>query len=228
MAPLHLCIALGPLVTYTTIVGGVHLFRRPFVWSGPVDLIGLGIAVIGFVIVGPMELFYPEGAPAWYGARGLTLLNPWFGIVIWLLFIGLYLMSLLWIALSSRPRLVVYNLDRSQLLVILEQLLPRLDSDVQWLADAVMLPKLGIQFSIEHNRVMRCLQLVSVGTRQNLQGWHGFHRELRQEFLVIRTAWNPAGTALVVFAIGAMLLMVVSLMGQGQEMHQALMEMLRL
>ena len=59
MDPLHLCIALGPLAVYLLLLGIINLMPRPFMTSGARDTAALSIAISGFVVAGPMELFLP-------------------------------------------------------------------------------------------------------------------------------------------------------------------------
>ena len=83
MDPLHICIALGPLAIYFLVVGLVNLRARPFITSGAQDAAALGVGVMGLVIAGPMELFFPESAAVQFGfwvwallIAGAALLAP--------------------------------------------------------------------------------------------------------------------------------------------------------
>ena len=58
MDSLHFCIAVIPLAVYLLMMGLLNLRRRPFVTTGARDAATLGIGVVGFVIAGPMELFF--------------------------------------------------------------------------------------------------------------------------------------------------------------------------
>ena len=75
MDSLHFCIAVVPLAVYLLMMGLLNLRRRPFVTTGARDAATLGIGVIGFVIAGPMELFFPEGAASQFGALGLAVVD---------------------------------------------------------------------------------------------------------------------------------------------------------
>ena len=67
MDPLHLSIALGPLSIYLIGLGLMNLSSRPLMVSGTRDAGVLGLAVSGFMVSGPMELFMPESAAASFG-----------------------------------------------------------------------------------------------------------------------------------------------------------------
>ena len=67
MDALHIAIALGPVATYLVVLGIVNLSSRPLVTTAVRDALALAIALAGFVVVGPMELFLVEEAAALYG-----------------------------------------------------------------------------------------------------------------------------------------------------------------
>ena len=68
MDPLHFCIAVAPLAVYLFLLGVLNLKGFPFVTTGSRDGAALAIGMVGFVIIGPMELFFPEGAASRFGA----------------------------------------------------------------------------------------------------------------------------------------------------------------
>jgi hypothetical protein len=67
MQTLQLCIALGPLAVYLFLVGLINSRRRPFLTSGARDMAVLGIALSGFFIIGPLQLFVPDTAADRFG-----------------------------------------------------------------------------------------------------------------------------------------------------------------
>ena len=73
MDPLHFCVAVAPLSVYLLMVGLINLSGWPFVTTGTRDTAALGIGIIGLVIAGPMELFFPgrSGQPIW--RKGLVI-----------------------------------------------------------------------------------------------------------------------------------------------------------
>src|SRR4051812_131679 len=102
METIYLCVALGPLALYFLMLGLVNLSHRPLLVTGARDAAALGLALAGFVIVGPMQLFMPEQAATQFG--------PY----VWLLMVSFYALCVsLWILLS-RPRLVIYNVSPSE------------------------------------------------------------------------------------------------------------------
>ena len=215
MDPLHSCIALGPLAVYLLLIGLINLSSRPFVTTGARDSAALGIGIGGFVIAGPMELFFPEPA---------TIV---FGSYVWLLIVALYGMSFTFLVLTGRPRLVIYNLPRRQLRPVLEELVPELDSDARWAGDSVLLPNLGVNLTMELFGLLRCVQLVSAGPNQDFAGWRRLEIALASRLSQKRSAFNPGGATQIFFALLIILLVTYWLISGRHELAQAALEMLR-
>ena len=129
----------------------------------------MGLALVGLVIVGPMQLFMPQEA----AGR--------FGHFVWLLLAGFYALSLTLVIMLSRPRLVVYNISAEQLRPRLEAAVRRIDPDAVWAGPAVNLPLARIQFQVENFVPFANLSLVATGDDQSLGGWRRLEGALRQE-----------------------------------------------
>src|SRR5206468_7634930 len=129
--------------------------RRPFLTTGARDLFALGVALTGFLIVGPMDLFMPRRAAAYFG--------PY----IWLLLVACYLLGLSLFAMLVRPRLVIYNLTPDQLRPLLAQMIQRLGLEHQWAGESLALPGLGVQLYLDRFPVMRHVSLVANGAQQS-------------------------------------------------------------
>lgn len=95
--PFSLVLALVPLIGYLLVLAAIRLSGRSLVTTGGRDIAALGMAISGFVAVGPAELFFPTTAA--------TLFGP----VVWFALFAFYGLSLSLIALTVTPRLVVYG-----------------------------------------------------------------------------------------------------------------------
>ncbi len=155
---------------YLLLLGVVNLWRRPFITTGGRDAMSLGLGIVGFVIVGPMELFLPEAAA--------VNLHVW----AWAMLVTLYLLSLVLIVLLMRPRLVIYNIAADQLRPVLSDIVTELDPDARWAGDALSLPQLGVQLHLEPTVMFKNVQLVAAGPQQNLNGWRRLEIELNRAF----------------------------------------------
>ena len=181
MHSLHLAIALGPLALYLIILGAVNLRRRPVLASGAVDAAGLAMAVSGFVVVGPMQLFLPEAAAVRFGAY------------IWLLLLSFYGLCVTLYILVARPRLVVYNHSAEGVKSLLGDLALRLDSESKWAGDSLLMPQLGVHLHLEPYSPMRNVSLVSAGERQSYAGWQRVQKEFAAALKSAEVAPNPRG-----------------------------------
>ena len=91
---LRFAIAILPLAAYFNVLGLMRLRSAPTVVSGAMDLLLLGLALLGVVAIGPIELFFPRAA--------YSLLGIW----IWIVLIALYCFVLMLVALNTAPKLV--------------------------------------------------------------------------------------------------------------------------
>lgn len=215
MDPLHFAIAMGPLAVYFFLLGIINLSRRPFVTTGARDTAALGIAVCGFVVAGPMELFMPAAAAAKF--------EGW----VWLLLIAFYGLCLTLLVLLMRPRLVVYNTTVNQLHPMLDKLVNEIDSDARWAGNSLVIPHLGVQLHIESFPALRNVQLVATTSHQNFNGWRELEIGLTRALKETRNVPNPYGFFLISF--GSILALMISawLVSDGNGVVQALGEMLR-
>jgi hypothetical protein len=196
MDPFRICLALGPLAAYSLLLGVVNLLRRPLVISGAKDTAALGIAVSGFVILGPLELFTPAEASMRFGA------------FVWVLMIGLYMMCLVLLVLQMRPRLVIYNISIDELRPVLAELVPQLDPEARWAGDNLALPNLQVQLHVDAVPKMRNVSLVASGPNQNYLGWRRLELGLAYALREVEVPRNRRGVGFAV--VGAILLIVLA------------------
>jgi len=216
MDPLHLCIAMGPVIAYLMLLGLINARRRPFLTTGARDLSALGIGVSGLVIAGPMELFMPELA-----------LNQ-FGAYVWLMMLALYGLCWTLLVLLVRPRLVIYNMTIKQLRPILSSVASKLDPELRWAGDSLCLPTLHVQLHLETFTTLRCTQLVSSGPEQSCAGWRKLEIKLAEALKTTESTINPYAMSLIVLAV-FMAVAVTFKMATNLELVQyQLREMLRL
>ncbi|HUT09519.1 MAG TPA: hypothetical protein VMY42_03410 [Thermoguttaceae bacterium] len=185
MDTFHACLALGPVAVYLLLLGAINLSRRPFLVSGTRDATALGLAVSGFMIVGPMKLFFPDAAAAHFGP------------FVWLLLLAFYGLCLVLVLLLLRPRLVIYNISADQLRPILAELVDQLDPNARWAGDMLLLPGLGVQLHVNELAWMRNVSLSSVGGDQNYLGWRRLELALGAALRRVEFGRNPRGISLV-------------------------------
>ena len=216
MDPFRLCLALGPVCVYLLLLGAINLSRRPLLVSGTRDAAVLGLAVSGFMIVGPVELLVPDAAEMRFGA------------FVWVLLLALYALCLMLVLLLLRPRLVIYNISADQLRAVLAGLVDDLDSDARWAGDVLVLPGLGVQLHMDGLTLMRNVSLTSVGGNQNPLGWQRLEAALGGALSRLPTRRNAGGAILV--AIGTLITVGLgcAVGYDPQAVAQSLFEMLRI
>ena len=94
--------ALGPLSIYFIFLGLVNLSSKTRLLTGRQDFTALSLGISGLIVVGPMQLFLPQGAMIRFGS------NAWYPLIL------LYLFCTMWLFLLNRPRLILYNLKKKR------------------------------------------------------------------------------------------------------------------
>ena len=211
--PFRICLALGPVAIYLFVFGAINLAKRPFVVSAARDFAVLALAVVGLVIVGPMELFYPLTA------------SIRFGSYVWMLLIGLYVLAVIFLILFLRPRLVIYNFSSGELRPILAELAGKLDADARWAGDSLSMPNLGVQLHIDSVAKMRNVALISSGPSQNHQGWRRLESALQAALAHVEVPRNVRAVSLISAALIILLILVVAVSHDPQTVAQAIVDM---
>ena len=216
MDPLHLCIALGPVIAYLMLLGLINSRRRPFLTTGARDLSALGIGVSGLVIAGPMELFLPE------------LATNQFGAYVWVMMLALYGLCWTLIVLLVRPRLVIYNMTVKQLRPILSAVASDLDPELRWAGDSLSLPSLHVQLHLDTFTTLRCTQLVSSGSEQSCAGWRKLEIKLAEALKTTESSFNPYAMSLIFLAVFMAITVTFKMATNLELVQNQLREMLRL
>ena len=221
MDSVRFCIAMEPLAIYLLVLGLINLRSYPTVVSGVRDVLGLGLGISGLMIVGPLDLFLPEGAAYRFGAYA------------WLLMLGLYGLGLVLVLMLIRPRLVVYNVQVEQLRTILSEVVEQIDVQAHWAADTVLTSAPMMQFHIECSGVLGNAQLVSVGARQDLEEWRKL--ELRLQTALRQAARrhgvkasSARGVGLIACATVIFCFIAFSITDDAASVSQSLVDLLRL
>ncbi len=219
MDSFRMLLALGPLTVYLLLLGLVNLLPRPYLTTGGRDTAALGVALSGFILIGPLELFMPR----WPSAQWSEFM--W---VFWLLLGLLCTMVLILIVLSQRPRLVIYNISADELRPVLAEVAELLDADARWAGGSLALPRLKVHLHVEPFPTMRNVTLAATADPQNLNGWRALEQALAAELTTVRCRPNPLGGAMAVAAVLMLMLVGASLIRDPQALTQGFWEMLRM
>jgi hypothetical protein len=186
------CLAFGPLGIYLLVLGLINISRRPLVVTGTRETLSLGLALMGLVIVGPMQLFMPQQAALRFGE------------FVWLLLLGFYLLCLTMVILLSRPRLIVYNIAPEDLDAALDTAAQRIDADTVRAGKSLYLPLARVHLHIEPFPPLGNVALIATGDEQSVSGWRRLEHSLRQAVQEAAPAGGTQGIWLL--AIGSLML----------------------
>ena len=188
------CLSLIPLAVYFLLLGVIHASRRPFLVSGSMDMAALCAAAFGMVFAGPMNLFFPVNA----AIR--------FGTYVWLILGILYFLIAMLIILYSRPRLIVYNIDKTTLEEILEKIANRLDDQSCWAGDSLFMPQEGITLHLECVSGLKNVTIVSNEKNASRLRWRNLKLLLSSELK--KTVVSRNYRSIILFLLSAALFLV--------------------
>lgn len=194
VSPVPFAIAAVPVAMYLMMMGAIRLRRRPLVTTGWRDTAALGIAIIGLVAIGPVQLFFPAYAAARFAG--------W----VWVMLLALYLLGLLLVALGCRPRLIVYGLGEDDFFQALQQAAQRIDPAARWEGQILTLPSAGLQLASEPTGARGVQQAVSVSGPGTIPAWTLLERALVQQ---CADATASLGSWSAVWLIGGGALLIV-------------------
>ena len=162
---LRLSFGLIPLGVYLIVMGFLALRRRPTLLTSGQEALLLGFALMGFALIGPIELFFPTGA---YAALG-----QW----TWILLIALYGLLVLLFALQRQPGWTVLGLDSHGLRNLLGEILQKGDVEHAWLGNHLQISEWDLQAMIEPSRGFQGVShLNATGKQRNVLGWYQLER----------------------------------------------------
>ncbi len=194
MNAIAVSLSLIPLAVYFLLLGIIHASRRPFILNGDADMALLSAAVSGMVFAGPMNLFFPVNAAIRFGSY------------IWLLLAFLYFLITMLVILYSRPRLIVYNIDKATLKEILEKVASRLDENAVWAGDSLYMPQQGLNLHLEYVSGLNNITLVSNEKYSNRLRWLNLKRLLQSELNQTSVPGNKL--SIILFLLSAILFFV--------------------
>jgi hypothetical protein len=193
---LNWAIAGVPVALYFILIGAAQRRRHPLVTTGWRDLLTLGIACSGLVMIGPMQLFFPMQA----GIR-------WPGWV-WVPLLILYFLAVVLAILWSKPRLIVYGISPQQFRESVLQSALELDPHAKWSGEVLDLPHAKIQLAVEPTFAGSVCSVAWIGARDNVSDWLRLERNLvkiARQTPAARSAFGwlllIAGAALLLFSL---------------------------
>ncbi len=214
MDPLHFCIAVVPLAVYLLLLGILNLRGRAFVTTGARDSAALAIGIVGFILIGPMKLFFPEGA----ASR--------FGILVWFMLIAFYGLCVSLSVLLMRSRIVIYNISIEHLRPILTGVAMRLDKKSRWTGDSLWLPEQKVHLHVESVEWLRNIQLTAGGNQQSYEAWQALEKDLNAALKRIPVEPNMIGIPMLILSGGLAVAAVTWMLSDQPSVSRAIKELL--
>ncbi|HOA53437.1 MAG TPA: hypothetical protein PKI05_14385 [Thermogutta sp.] len=178
-------LALVPVGIYLIVIGALNLARRPVVMTGMQDRVLLGLATIGLIVVGPVELFLPLPV---YVAYGPT---------VWLIAIVLLTLVIGLLILAAPPKLVIFNASVHEVRSLVSETAVELDPESRWAGDCLHMPNLRVQLFLHVSPGWRNATLSAIGNNQDYQGWHRFGQALTKRLAMLEVRPNLRGLYLL-------------------------------
>jgi hypothetical protein len=203
---LRYAVALAPMGMYWTLIGYLYQRSHPTVLNGAQETLLLGMGAVGWIAIGPMELFFPNAAYA--------VLGEW----TWLFLLALYSFLVLFLALNRRPQWTIYGMASAPLRDLLGRVLSEEKLEHRWLGNVLEVPELGMRAIVEPaNLADRSSQLSPAGRSQDHVGWHRLERMLAMRLGSLPSnqggwAWIYAGVAVLCISLAMILFDITHLM----------------
>ncbi len=188
--PFAATIAFSPLIAYLLFLSIIRIGGFVWVASGGRDLAAVLFAISGLIVIGPMELFFPNATAA--------LLGAW----VWIPLLLLYLLVACLLVINCRPKLVVYGR-------VLEEVYPAMiraarAMDGAAVEDAerlqVHLPTLSAHLRIDVTGGNDCSRVVAFEPNLPTAFWRQFTKHLRSELRLTNSPTPRSGWAMLVVA----------------------------
>lgn len=169
--PFAMLIGLMPVVGYLAMLSIVRISGRTMVTTGGRDLAALGLALVGLFAVGPAELFFPENASALFGPT------------VWIFVLSLYFLCLALVALTARPKLVVYGRSPDEIYEPLLRACQKLDPEATGIQQLlkIELPGSGLHIRADGYRGVDYTQVLVFEPGVTQKFWDGLLGHLRDE-----------------------------------------------
>ncbi len=185
-------IALGPIGLYWVLIGYLYQRSHPMLINAAQDTLLFGLGVVGLMVVGPMELFFPNAA--------YSLLGGW----TWFFLLCLYAFVVLFISLNRGPQWTLYGSNAEGLRGILNRVLEEQNIAHSWEDSILVVPELGIRAIVEPaNATDRAAQLTRCGRSQDIVGWYRLEKLVTEKLQSAPS--NRGGMTWIVMGIGMIL-----------------------
>lgn len=191
-----LVVAILPLATYLVLLGAVRLYH-PLVTTGTRDGFALAIGISGFVVVGPMELFYPTDAAAALG------------IIVWFILLVLYGLCVILVLLSLKPKIIIYGVRLPDVLEPLLEACKTIDATatLDTAKQQIVMSERGVHLRVDLLGMSDTVQIEAFEQNLHPRFWAHLLLQLRSRVKKVRS--GVTGGALGMLSVGLALVAFV-------------------
>lgn len=195
--PFATSLAFVPLAIYLMVQGIRRVLGRAVVMTGGREVFTMGLAVSGFVAIGPAQLFFPQAAGTVFGWK------------VWLMLGTFYLLCLVLISLTVRPRLSIIGRTNDEAFPAVVRAAQAIDvgTQVDERKMQVYLPEHNVRLRLDALPRIDHVSLVAFEQRLPLGFWQTLAPPLSKEIKATRSASD--GRGLGVLGWGAVLILWV-------------------
>ncbi|MEM9585757.1 MAG: hypothetical protein AAGA03_00630 [Planctomycetota bacterium] len=208
--PFVCLLAVGPLVVYLAAFGLMRILGWVWVTSVSVEIMTLGFALMGFVAIGPAELFFPRAASAFFGP------------VVWVAVLMLYFLCVSLYALTRPMKLCVYGLSAADLYQPLLQAASNLDREAEGINERlqVRMPNSGIQIRVDGYTGVQYAQVTTFEPNLSLQFWLDLHKHLRAQVINHSARHRTGGWMMLTVAAALAILVALFCVDQPDQLAE--------
>lgn len=189
--PFPALIAFTPLILYLFFLAIVRIGGFAWVTTGGRDLAAVLAAVSGLIVVGPMELFFPNATASFLG------------VWVWIPLLLLYFLFACLLVLGARTKLVSYGRTAEDVYPAMIRAARSLDagSTVNNEQLQVHLPAFAAHLRLENSPGHDCVSVLAFEPNLSPSFWTSFRTQLRTELRATspprpRRGWALMGVAL--------------------------------
>jgi hypothetical protein len=188
--PFAVLLALLPLIAYLVVFSLIRLSGSQLVTTGGRDLAAVAFAVSGLIMIGPLELFFPRPAATVFGAK------------VWIVLALFYVLCVLLVALTSRPKLVIYGRTPRETFDPLLAAARVIDADATGDRETrqVFLPNAAVRLRVAGPRTIDYAEIIAFEPDVPPSVWTRLLSELRRELGRSKLTRRHGGWAMLIVA----------------------------
>ncbi|MFG0254629.1 MAG: hypothetical protein ACF787_05975 [Rhodopirellula sp. JB053] len=169
--PFPATVAFAPLIIYLFVLAIIRIGGFTWVTTGGRDLAAVLAAVSGLVVIGPMELFFPNATASFLGA--------W----VWIPLLLLYFLFACLMILGVRAKLITYGRTAEEVFPAMARAARSIDpaaaiNNEQW---QIHLPTQGVHLRLESSPGHDCVSVLAFEPTLTPSFWHSLQSKLRDE-----------------------------------------------